>query len=117
MIYTQGSSENEKTSHLESPVQDNIWKNAPIRMRETLQHTFILDSWSIVKHVLISSTCITITDGSFDPTSKYAMACWIIEGKTLSRQCKWTVHTPGKASDMEVYWAKLFRIYCILLCI
>ena len=55
-----------------------------------------------------------MTDGSYDPVSKLAAACWIIEGRTSEGRAKGAAKTPGNHDNMDAYRAELHGIYCIL---
>ena len=74
------------------------------------------DRWETIIRSLCDGTCVAVTDGSYDPDSRYATACWIIEGEGES-QCKGASHTSGNDDELDAYRAEIFGIYCVLICI
>ena len=57
-----------------------VWKSAPDWARETLKNFFSPSSWTNITEAIKNKTCIAVTDGSFDPKTHLATACWILEG-------------------------------------
>ena len=117
MIYSQGGhldirDEVETNDHSSTEQQDrgetDSWLNLPdMELFVTPNH------WEHIKEAIGANTCVAVTDGSYDPTSKLSTACWIIEGRTLVGRAKGAVQTPGNRNCMDAHRAELHGIYCI----
>ena len=96
---------------------EDLWSNSPIWMKDTMENFTKPTDWKNITNILRSKTCLLVTDGSYDLSSKLVTAYWIIEGKMSSRQAKAAAQTPGNSKYMDAYRAELYIMYCILRCI
>ena len=111
MIYSQGSYPDEPIHRDQDDDDHDEWTDPPginLFDRPT--------EWKQILQAVASGTCIAVTDGSFDPDTKLATACWIIEGRTSEGRAKGAAKTPGNTQHMDAYRAELHGIYCILYC-
>ena len=114
-------------SHSSFPCVDNrdnihnvprgIWTKAPDWMIQAFENFIIPPSWDNIVASIRNNFCIAVTDGSYDPISKYATSCWIIEGMNADGRAKGAALTPGAPTSMDAYRAELHGIYCILICL
>ena len=99
MIYSQGGApgihDEEETGDDDSTIQsnehnDDSWSNPPG------MELFVKPiHWEHIRNAITTNTCVAVTDGSYDPVSKLATACWIIEGRTSEDRAKGAAQTPG----------------------
>ena len=96
--FTQGTAPDSPTPDVST---DDIWSSAPRWIPNGLMRDCHLpDRWETIIRSLCDGTCVAVTDGSYDPDSQYATACWIIEGEGESR-CKGASHPPPPATTMK----------------
>lgn len=87
MIYSNGSKQpleiqtEYDTESDDDDETDIVWKNAPAWAKSTLKNFFPPTSWTTITDAIKNKTCIAVTDGSFDPKTNLATACWILEGE------------------------------------
>jgi hypothetical protein len=117
-IFTQGSS-SQVPKHIENTLNPpQIWDKAPTWIKTSLmKYCDTPSNWESIKNSISNGTCVALTDGSFDPFSYYATACWIIEGNDRNNRCKGVSHTPGNDDDTDEYRDEIFGIYCIMVCL
>ena len=121
MIYSQGGAPNihddKESGDDDSTIQsnehnDDSWSNPPG------MELFVKPiHWERIRNAITTTTCVAVTDGSYDPVSKLATACWIIKGRTSENRAKGAAQTPDAHDRMDANRAELHGIYCILYCI
>ena len=112
---TQTGPESNKDSNI--LIQDNIWSDSLAWICDMMTHFPPPTSWEQIIQEIWNRQCIAVTDGSFNPLSRIATACWVIKGQTHQDFAKGAAHTPGYDGSMDPYRAELFGIYCVLLCV
>ena len=100
--------------HLTTPNQENedtsIFPNMDPFISRTLKEFRSPLSWNQITQAILKKTCIAVTDGSYDPVSKLATACWVIEGEKSEGRAKGASQTPGNINDKDAYRAELYGI-------
>ena len=117
-VFAQGSHPDVTQNEPEEEPTNTIWQDAPTWIPTSLmRHCELPIDWSSIVSSIGRGCCIAVTDGSYDPLSHYATACWIIEDDCGQNRCKGAAHTPGQGDDMDAYRSELFGIYCIMVCL
>ena len=70
--------------------RDNcIWATALKWVKYSIMKDYALPpTWNTIACAIVAGTCITIVDGSFDPSTFIPMACWITNSR---RKFPWTM--------------------------
>ena len=74
-------------------------------------------SWTQITQAILNNSCIAVRDGSYDPDNKLVATCWVIKCTTSEDRANGASQTPGDIEDKDVYRAKLYRNYCVLICV
>ena len=121
MIYSHGalttSTQTDQVSSTNENDPEGIWNQAPSWVKDTLRNVFLPTTSKPIADAILRGTCVALTDGSYDPSTNLATACWIIESDENGNRAKGASQTPGNETDMDAYRAELYGIYCILLSI
>ena len=115
MIYSQGASPERQLPEEDKREMNDIWSESPNWKQKTMENFIPPSDWSSIVRSIQDDTCIAVTDGSYDPLSKNATACWIIEGRTSDGRAKGA--SLEQKESMDAYRAEIFGIYCIMMCV
>ena len=105
MIYSHGaltaSTQTDQVSSTDENDPEGIWNQAPSWVKDTLRNVFLPTTSKPIADAILRGTCVALTDGSYDPSTNLATACWIIESDENGNRAKGASQTPGNETDMD----------------